>query len=113
MDERAVANEVRAELAARGVAIEDGGGDQAEIAREISADLLIYQDLDALIDDVRSLNPAIEKFDCSCFDGVYVTGHVSQEYLDRVAAGRHLRESAEAGRLSSYQLDLGLQRAID
>ncbi|HEX6361837.1 MAG TPA: amidophosphoribosyltransferase, partial [Albitalea sp.] len=81
-----------------------------EVAREIGADALIYQDLDALIEDVRSLNPTIRQFDCSCFDGVYVTGDVSQEYLDGIANGRSDGESGSETRLSSYQLDLGLSR---
>jgi amidophosphoribosyltransferase len=70
---------------------------------------VIYQDLEALIDDVRQLNPSIERFDCSCFDGVYVTGDVSQEYLDEIANARG-RAAGPETRLSSYQLDLGLSR---
>jgi len=89
------------------------GRTDAQIAEAIGADAVIYQDLADLIEDVRKLNPAIRKFDCSCFDGVYVTGDVSQEYLDKLAANRHEREQPEASRLSSYQLDLGLQRVID
>jgi amidophosphoribosyltransferase len=81
-----------------------------EIAAAIGADRVIYQDLEALIEDVRCLNPAIEQFDCSCFDGVYITGDVSQEYLDGIAAGRSDGESRPDTRLSSYQLDLGLSR---
>ena len=54
------------------------GRTEDEIAAAIGADAVIYQDLEALIDDVRRLNPSIERFDCSCFDGVYVTGDVSQ-----------------------------------
>jgi amidophosphoribosyltransferase len=50
------------------------GRSDAEIAREIGADRLIYQDLDALIEDCRSVNPAIESFETSCFSGEYVTG---------------------------------------
>jgi amidophosphoribosyltransferase len=85
------------------------GRTEAEIAAAIGADAVIYQDLAALIEDVRSLNPSIKQFDCSCFDGVYITGDVSQEYLDGVAAGRSEGESRDT-RLSSYQLDLGLSR---
>jgi amidophosphoribosyltransferase len=85
------------------------GRTEAEIATLIGADAVIYQDLPALIEDVRALNPAIKRFDCSCFDGVYITGDVSQEYLDGIAAGRNDGESSET-RLSSYQLDLGLSR---
>src|SRR3954464_5049785 len=80
------------------------GRTEAEIAQAIGADAVIYQDLEALIDDVRKLNPAIERFDCSCFDGVYVTGDVSQEYLDQIAAGRGSAGGGPETRLSSYQL---------
>jgi amidophosphoribosyltransferase len=79
-----------------------------EIAAAIGADAVIYQELDALIDDVRRLNPAIKRFDCSCFDGVYITGDVSPEYLAGIAEGR--KDGESGGRLSSYQLDLGLSR---
>jgi amidophosphoribosyltransferase len=85
------------------------GRTEAEIAALIGADAVIYQDLDALIDGVRRLNPSIARFDCSCFDGVYITGDVSQDYLDGIAAGRSDGESGSS-RLSSYQLDLGLSR---
>jgi amidophosphoribosyltransferase len=84
------------------------GRTDAEIAAAIGADAVVYQDLSALIEGVRSINPTIKRFDCSCFDGVYVTGDVSQEYLDGIAAGRADGESDT--RLSSYQLDLGLSR---
>jgi amidophosphoribosyltransferase len=63
------------------------GRTEAEIATLIGADAVIYQDLDALIEDVRALNPSIERFDCSCFDGVYVTGDVSEAYLASIEAG--------------------------
>jgi amidophosphoribosyltransferase len=85
------------------------GRTEDEIAQAISADAVIYQDLESLIEDVRQLNPAIKRFDCSCFDGMYVTGDVSQEYLDQIAAGRTSKDGGP-GRLSSYQLDLGLSR---
>jgi amidophosphoribosyltransferase len=81
-----------------------------EVAAAIGADAVVYQELDALIEDVRKLNPAIERFDCSCFDGVYITGDVSPEYLEEIEAGRRDGESRPETRLSSYQLDLGLSR---
>jgi amidophosphoribosyltransferase len=84
------------------------GRTEDEIAKLIGADAVIYQDLDALVNAVGSLNPSIKRFDCSCFDGVYVTGDVSQEYLDGIESRRD-GESADT-RLSSYQLDLGLSR---
>lgn len=52
-----------------------------DIAREIGADLVIYQTLQDLVASVRQLNPAIETFDCSVFTGEYVTGGVDEVYL--------------------------------
>lgn len=52
-----------------------------EVAAEIGADRLIYQDLQDLIDASHEGNPAVTEFDTSCFDGVYITGDVSQDYL--------------------------------
>jgi len=82
---------------------------EAEIAREIGCDELIYQDLEALRDDVRSVNPKITNFEDSCFSGVYVTGDVTQEYLDGVEAQR--RDGAKMADMEaeSTQLDLGLE----
>ncbi len=59
-----------------------------EVARLIGADWLIYQDLEDLIAAARKGNPEIEAFDASCFNGEYVTGDVTPEYLERVAAER-------------------------
>lgn len=55
-----------------------------EVAREIGADGLVYQDLEDLKRAVRDINPAIEDFDASCFDGFYVTGDVDEAYLQRL-----------------------------
>ncbi len=55
-----------------------------EICEAIGADWLIYQDLDDLIDAVRKGNEAIEEFDCSCFDGDYITNDVDTEYFKRL-----------------------------
>jgi amidophosphoribosyltransferase len=57
---------------------------------------------------VRALNPAIQRFDCSCFDGVYITGDVTEEYLAGIEAARSDGETHSETRLSSHQLDLGL-----
>src|ERR687896_2671751 len=53
----------------------------AEIAREIGCDELVYQDLDALIEDVRRCNPRLSSFETSCFDGIYITGDITTDYL--------------------------------
>lgn len=52
-----------------------------EIRMEIGADALVYQTLEGMIDAVGHFNPNIKAFDCSCFDGKYVTGDVTPEYI--------------------------------
>ena len=64
------------------------GRDEAEICELIGADWLVYQDLDELVASSREGNPGIEQYDCSVFDGHYVTGDVDQGYLDRIKALR-------------------------
>jgi len=64
------------------------GRTDAGIAREISADALVYQDLDALKQSVTAINPAITVFDASCFDGCYITGDIDEYYLDAVEGKR-------------------------
>jgi amidophosphoribosyltransferase len=88
------------------------GRTENEIAEAIGADAVFYQDLASLVADVSACNPAVKAFDCSCFDGVYITGDVTGDYLAGIEASRHDGESNGGTRLSSYQLDLGLQ-AVD
>ncbi len=83
------------------------GRSDDEIARVIGADQLIYQDLDSLIEDVRSVNPKVTNFETSCFSGTYVTGDVTQEYLDGVEARR--RDGNKQAELAATQLDLNLE----
>ena len=64
------------------------GRSEAGIAAEIGADLLIYQRLDALKEAVRRCNPALTSFEASCFDGHYITGDVTPEYLAQLANDR-------------------------
>ena len=61
------------------------GRSEAEIAEFIGADWLIYQDLDDLVDAVQKGNRRIKKFDCSCFDGKYVTKTVDNDYLAKIS----------------------------
>lgn len=64
------------------------GRSEAEVATLIGADRLIYQDLDDLIASVKVDNPEITEYDSSCFNGVYVTGDVTEDYLSRLAVAR-------------------------
>ena len=45
---------------------------------------LCYQDLEDLIDAVSLGNKDIKDFDCSCFNGEYITGGVSGTYLSKL-----------------------------
>ncbi len=58
------------------------GREVDEIRQIIGADGLIFQDLNDLIEAVRAENPDIQQFECSVFNGVYVTKDVDQSYLD-------------------------------
>lgn len=61
----------------------------AEIQKEIGADLLIYQDLEDLVATATEGNPSIEQFDCSVFNGKYVTGDINDAYLQKLEAVRN------------------------
>jgi amidophosphoribosyltransferase len=84
------------------------GRNDEQICREIGADALIYQDLDALVAAVREGNTEIQEFDCSCFNGHYITGDITPEYLDRL---EHQREGGQEDVGTSRQLDLNLRSA--
>ncbi|MEH6456265.1 MAG: amidophosphoribosyltransferase [Cocleimonas sp.] len=47
---------------------------EEEVAAEIGADRLIYQEIDDMIDAVTAGNKNLTKFDCAVFTGNYVTG---------------------------------------
>ena len=59
-----------------------------EICQSIGADKLIYQNLKDLIWSVQQGNPDILSFDCSCFDGKYLTNDIDTPYLDNLEARR-------------------------
>ncbi|MDO5696318.1 MAG: amidophosphoribosyltransferase, partial [Eubacteriales bacterium] len=61
-----------------------------EIAREIGVDGLVFQDLDALVDLIGKLNPDIDGFETSCFDGCYLTHDVDEAYLQGLASSKSL-----------------------
>jgi amidophosphoribosyltransferase len=66
-----------------------------EIRESIGCDALIYQDVDAMKSVVGALNPALEGFDASCFDGVYVTGDITADDILRLNQGRDQTEEGE------------------
>jgi amidophosphoribosyltransferase len=60
------------------------GSTDQEVQELIGADWLIYQDLDDLIATAAEGNPAINEFECSVFNGEYITGDVDEVYLRRL-----------------------------
>jgi amidophosphoribosyltransferase len=71
------------------------GRSEEGIAREIGADLLVYQDLEAMKSAVRAVNPRLTSFEASCFDGHYITGDITPDYLSYLAAHRDEKRDTE------------------
>jgi amidophosphoribosyltransferase len=69
------------ELIAHGRSVE-------EIRAFVGADKLIYQDVAAMKRVIGALNPKLDGFDASCFDGVYVAGGGSADELAAMAKDR-------------------------
>ena len=84
------------------------GRTEDEIARHIGADAVIYQDLDALKAAVREANPRLERFEASCFDGHYVTGDVTSEYLAEVEQRRDDKRQEGPDETEAGEADLNL-----
>jgi amidophosphoribosyltransferase len=59
-----------------------------EIREIIGCDALIYQDVDGMKKAIGSLNPKLDGFDASCFDGVYVTGDIDAAGIARLNESR-------------------------
>ena len=59
-----------------------------EIKTLIGADWLVYQDLEDLVKCAQEGNEHIKDFDCSVFNGEYVTGDISEKYLERLEKAR-------------------------
>ena len=72
------------ELIAHGRSIE-------EIREFIGADALIYQDVEAMKRVVRALNPRLDGFEASCFDGRYITGDMSAADFAAIENQRRLQ----------------------
>lgn len=75
-----------------------------DVCKTIGADKLIYQNLDDLIWSVQQGNPDIKSFDCSCFDGNYLTKDIDEPYLDNLEAQRS--DNAKQGNISNESSEL-------
>lgn len=65
------------------------GHDVEGVRKIIGADRLIYQDLADLIEAVKDKHSPVQDFDCSVFDGDYVTGNIDEVYLDALQQKRN------------------------
>jgi amidophosphoribosyltransferase len=70
-----------AELVAHGRTVD-------EVREIIGCDALIYQDVDGMKRAIGSLNPKLDGFDASCFDGVYVTGDINPDDIEKINEAR-------------------------
>jgi amidophosphoribosyltransferase len=82
-----------------------------EIREFIGADKLIYQDVVAMKRVVAALNPKLDGFDASCFDGVYVAGGGSADELAAMAASR--KGGGDEDESSGDRTTLTLQSAAE
>jgi len=86
-----------------------------DVRQAIGADGLIYQDLDDLIDCVRESQPSLddmkapgmEEFETSCFNGIYITGDIDDQYLNKL---QYVRADAnkDVG-MDEELIDVGVQ----
>src|ERR1700761_7273428 len=72
----------RSELIASGKTID-------QLAEDIGADGVIFQDLCDLKSAITEVCPNLTHFDTSVFDGTYVTGDVSATYLEKLEKQRN------------------------
>jgi amidophosphoribosyltransferase len=80
------------------------GRTEEEVAGEIGADWLIYQDLQDLVQTVRRGNPKLQGFDASIFTGEYITGDINEQYLDGLQRARN-DQAKEARQRPQEELD--------
>lgn len=83
------------------------GRTEDEVARELGTDGLIFQDLPDLIEAVQKKGKShVDRFDTSVFDGDYVTGDVTAEYLRMLEARRNDSAKEEGLPCTENALDL-------
>jgi amidophosphoribosyltransferase len=79
------------------------GRNDNQVAAEIGADQVIYQDVQDLMDSVTKLKPEMKTFDMSVFNGDYVTGQISEQYLESIE-----RQRSESTRMNKSNEVIGL-----
>ena len=70
------------------------GRTEEEVSDLLGADAVVYLDLPSLVESCKLAAPShVQNFECSVFDGVYVTGDVSKEYFERTEAMRTIKQN--------------------
>lgn len=83
------------------------GRSEAEVGEWISADWIVFQDLNDLIDAVQKKDKAyVDRFDCSVFNGEYVSGDVTSAYLENLEACRNDTAKQDSASVSPDIIDL-------
>lgn len=88
------------------------GRTDEEVCEWIGADGLIYQDLDDLKEAVQKKGKAhVDRFDASVFNGEYVTGDVTEHYLEDLECRRNDGAKAERDAVKSVNI-LGVHNQV-
>ncbi|MEJ2345500.1 MAG: amidophosphoribosyltransferase [Gammaproteobacteria bacterium] len=88
------------------------GRTEQEVAEAIGADWLVFQDLADLMATISRGNKRLTQFDASVFTGDYVTGDISQTYLDYIEQLRN--DAAKQRQVTEEQLsDMAEEALID
>ena len=82
-----------------------------EIREFVGADKLIYQDVAAMKRVVAALNPKLDGFEASCFDGVYIAGGLSADEFAAMTAER--KTQGDEDDASGDRTTLTLQSAAE
>ena len=64
------------------------GRTEEEIAEAIGVDWLVYQSIEDLVSAAAEGNSKLRRFECSVFDGNYVTGDIDGDYLAHLSQAR-------------------------
>ncbi|MFC3680698.1 amidophosphoribosyltransferase [Bacterioplanoides pacificum] len=78
-----------------------------EIAAEIGADWLIYQELEDLVEAcLEGSNTDAKQFDCSVFNGEYITGDIDEAYFARLQELRNDASKSKRNTVENVAIDL-------
>ena len=64
------------------------GRDEAEIAKELGADFVLYQSIEQMEDAVRTAGNKDLQFCKACFEGKYPTGDITERMLSDIEQDR-------------------------